>query len=91
MGDNIIQIPLRESEPVVILELFSGRSRDANRQVGMMVVAHGFGEASLPVAERAASEVLSLPIHPNMSDTDAAYVTRAIGEFFAAAKKPAGA
>ncbi|HEX9036770.1 MAG TPA: DegT/DnrJ/EryC1/StrS family aminotransferase [Ktedonobacterales bacterium] len=32
-------------------------------------VEQGFG-ASLPVAERAASEVLSLPVHPALSDSD---------------------
>ena len=30
----------------------------------------GYGEVSLPVAERAADEVLSLPVHPALSDAD---------------------
>jgi dTDP-4-amino-4,6-dideoxygalactose transaminase len=30
----------------------------------------GYGNQSLPVAERAADEVLSLPVHPGLQDSD---------------------
>ncbi len=40
----------------------------ANKQAHL--VAMGLGEVSLPVAERIAKEVLSLPIHPQLSQAD---------------------
>lgn len=40
----------------------------------------GFPVGSLPVAERAASEILSLPLHPHLSDGDADRVIAAVRE-----------
>jgi dTDP-4-amino-4,6-dideoxygalactose transaminase len=42
----------------------------------------GLREGSCPVAERAASEVLSLPLHPALSFEDVSRVARAIREFY---------
>jgi perosamine synthetase len=38
----------------------------------------GYGEASLPVAEKAAAQVLSLPVHPALSDTDLDRIVAAV-------------
>jgi dTDP-4-amino-4,6-dideoxygalactose transaminase len=48
-----------------------------------VIVARGFGgqSGSLPVAERAAREVLSLPLYPELSDSDRRQVIAAIGAF----------
>jgi dTDP-4-amino-4,6-dideoxygalactose transaminase len=42
-------------------------------------------EADLPVAERAASEVLSLPVHPGVSSAEVETVATAVREFFSEA------
>jgi dTDP-4-amino-4,6-dideoxygalactose transaminase len=39
-------------------------------------------EASTPVAERAADEVLSLPVHPELTGDDVDRVANAVGEFY---------
>lgn len=44
----------------------------------------GKGEGSLPETERAAREILNLPIHPHMSDEQAHHVGRSIREFVGA-------
>jgi dTDP-4-amino-4,6-dideoxygalactose transaminase len=38
----------------------------------------GFGEGTFPVAEAAADSVLSLPVHPSLSDDDVAYIAEAV-------------
>lgn len=43
----------------------------------------GVGSETLPVAEQAAGEVLSIPIHPELSSADRARVCDAMREFFA--------
>jgi dTDP-4-amino-4,6-dideoxygalactose transaminase len=40
----------------------------ANKQAHL--VERGLGEVSLPVAERLAKEVISLPVHPQLSQAD---------------------
>ena len=42
---------------------------------------HGFGN-SLPVSERFADEVLSLPVHPAVSEDDLDYIIKTIKEYF---------
>jgi dTDP-4-amino-4,6-dideoxygalactose transaminase len=42
---------------------------------------YGEGEGSLPETEAAATEVLSLPIHPHLTDEQAAWVARCVTEF----------
>ncbi|MGB9910962.1 MAG: DegT/DnrJ/EryC1/StrS family aminotransferase [Candidatus Hydrothermia bacterium] len=42
----------------------------------------GYKEGDLPVAERAAKEVLSLPIFPEMTDSEVEYVIESVKEFF---------
>jgi dTDP-3-amino-3,4,6-trideoxy-alpha-D-glucose transaminase len=41
----------------------------------------GFGPGSFPAAERAASRVVSLPLHPWMTDEEAAHVVAAVRSF----------
>lgn len=43
----------------------------------------GYGEVQLPETERAASEVLSLPVYPEMTDDQVEYVVNAIKGYFA--------
>ena len=43
----------------------------------------GYQPGSLPVAERACTEVLALPIAPTLTDDEQAYVVETIGAFFA--------
>ncbi|MCD6298464.1 MAG: DegT/DnrJ/EryC1/StrS family aminotransferase [Deltaproteobacteria bacterium] len=45
---------------------------------------------SLPVTERLSDEVLSLPIHENMTDTDVAGVIRCVKDFCVANIPPVG-
>lgn len=40
------------------------------------------GEGSLPEAEKAAKEVLSLPMHPDLLDEEIEYITNSIKEFY---------
>ena len=42
----------------------------------------GYSQGDLPVSERAAAEVLSLPMHPFLDEASVAAVSRAIAEFF---------
>ena len=42
----------------------------------------GLGEGSFPVAEMLAKDVLSLPIHPDLTDDEAVYVCEMIARFF---------
>ncbi|MEW6651406.1 MAG: DegT/DnrJ/EryC1/StrS family aminotransferase [Chloroflexota bacterium] len=42
-----------------------------------------FGKLSFPVAEKAAGEVLSLPVHPSLSQADLDFVAASINEFMA--------
>lgn len=46
-----------------------------------------FGVASLPETERAAREILSLPLFPDMTDADVAYVCSAVREILNTAKR----
>jgi dTDP-4-amino-4,6-dideoxygalactose transaminase len=46
----------------------------------------GAGEGSLPVAETAAREILSLPLYPELTDDQAQRVAAAVRDFFAAAR-----
>jgi dTDP-4-amino-4,6-dideoxygalactose transaminase len=41
----------------------------------------GFGEGSLPVAERLAEEICTLPLFPTMSDAEVAQIIDAISDF----------
>ncbi len=41
----------------------------------------GYAKGSLPVAESAAAEVLSLPVFPEMTDHDVSYVTECLKDF----------
>jgi dTDP-4-amino-4,6-dideoxygalactose transaminase len=43
----------------------------------------GYGDPSAPVAERLAGEVLSLPVHPGLSDADVEAIAAAIRESLA--------
>lgn len=43
---------------------------------------YGYQRGSLPVAEEASDEVLSLPVHPKLSDEDLRYIVEKIKEFF---------
>jgi dTDP-4-amino-4,6-dideoxygalactose transaminase len=45
-----------------------------------MFTALGYAEGSLPEAERAASEVLSLPIYPELTGQQVEHVARALRE-----------
>ncbi len=45
----------------------------------------GYGEGDFPVAERAASEALSLPLYPELEEGEAEETVRAVRDFFAAA------
>jgi dTDP-4-amino-4,6-dideoxygalactose transaminase len=42
----------------------------------------GFGDIQLPQSDRASREVLSLPVHPGLSDEDLAQVARAVVELW---------
>jgi dTDP-4-amino-4,6-dideoxygalactose transaminase len=42
----------------------------------------GYHAGSLPVTERMAKEVLTLPMHPHLTDEDIGYVTESIRSFF---------
>lgn len=44
--------------------------------------AWGLGEASLPVTERAAKEILGLPIHPMLTDDQISYVCETVRRHF---------
>lgn len=44
----------------------------------------GYGRVSLPVAEKACAEVLSLPVHPSLSAEDLQYIGQKAGDFYAA-------
>lgn len=50
----------------------------------------GHGAGAFPVAEEAASEVLSIPIHPELSTESRITVARAVGDFFAASSEAPG-
>ncbi|MEM2909755.1 MAG: DegT/DnrJ/EryC1/StrS family aminotransferase [Nitrososphaerota archaeon] len=43
---------------------------------------YGYQRGSLPVSEEASDEVLSLPVHPKVSDEDLRYMAEKIREFF---------
>ena len=43
-------------------------------------VALGYGEASLPVTDRLTEQVLSIPVHPSLSDAEVATVIGAVNE-----------
>jgi dTDP-4-amino-4,6-dideoxygalactose transaminase len=43
-------------------------------------VALGFGEQSFPVTDRLTDEVLSIPVHPSLSDEEVATVIRAVND-----------
>jgi dTDP-4-amino-4,6-dideoxygalactose transaminase len=45
--------------------------------------AYGAGEGSLPVTEQVSKEVLSLPVHPHLSDEQVRFATAQIREFCA--------
>jgi dTDP-4-amino-4,6-dideoxygalactose transaminase len=40
----------------------------------------GFGEYSLPVTEEAARSVLSIPVHPSLSEEDVEYIAATVNE-----------
>jgi dTDP-4-amino-4,6-dideoxygalactose transaminase len=44
----------------------------------------GYGKGSFPIAEEAALSVLALPIYPELSEDQIAFVVDSIGEFYAA-------
>lgn len=43
---------------------------------------HGYGDLSFPVAEQAARDSLALPIYPELSDEQQAYVVKTIARFY---------
>ncbi len=43
---------------------------------------HGYGDLSFPVAEQAAQDSLALPIYPELSDEQQAYVVETISRFY---------
>jgi len=43
---------------------------------------HGYGDLSLPVAEKAAEDSLALPVYPELSDEQQAYVVESIADFY---------
>ncbi len=45
---------------------------------------HGYGDLSFPVAEKAAEDSLALPIYPELSDEQQAYVVETISRFYQA-------
>jgi dTDP-4-amino-4,6-dideoxygalactose transaminase len=45
-------------------------------------LSRGYGTLSLPIAERAAAEVLSLPLYPELDQSKAERVASSIGRFF---------
>src|SRR5207249_1272511 len=50
----------------------------------------GYLAGSLPESERAAQETLALPVHPDLTDEQARYVVRCVGDFLAVATAPSG-
>ncbi len=42
----------------------------------------GYGSVNLPITEQLASEVLSLPIYPHMTDEELNYIVKTVSEFF---------
>lgn len=46
-----------------------------------MFAEMGYRKGDFPVAERIASEVLALPVHPNVSDSDIAYIVSTFTKF----------
>jgi dTDP-4-amino-4,6-dideoxygalactose transaminase len=48
----------------------------------------GYGTGDLPVTEKIAADILSLPMHPLMTDEGAAYVVQKIHDFFTKRNKP---
>ncbi len=42
----------------------------------------GYGVGSLPVAERAATETLALPVYPELTESQMAYVVEAVRDFY---------
>src|SRR5690606_16525650 len=50
-----------------------------------IMVERGLGDADVPVAERAAAEVLSLPVHPSLTADDVAYIAATLAEAIDAA------
>jgi dTDP-4-amino-4,6-dideoxygalactose transaminase len=54
------------------------------RQPALIERGAGLPEGALPVVERAAREVLSLPIYPELADAARSRVSAEIGRFFAA-------
>jgi dTDP-4-amino-4,6-dideoxygalactose transaminase len=46
------------------------------------LVKHGYGDLSFPVAEQAALDSLALPIYPELSDEQQAYVVETIARFY---------
>jgi dTDP-4-amino-4,6-dideoxygalactose transaminase len=53
-----------------------------HRQPALLSRGHGADEGAFPEAERAAREVLSLPLYPELSDARRERVVSAIAEFF---------
>jgi len=47
------------------------------------IASHGYGRGSFPVAERAATEVLALPIHPALTTSARETVVEHVANFFA--------
>ena len=47
----------------------------------------GFKEGMLPNAEKWAKEVLSLPMHPNLTKDEVEYIVSCIEEFFRVIEK----
>jgi dTDP-4-amino-4,6-dideoxygalactose transaminase len=51
----------------------------------------GYAKGAFPAAEKAAEEVLALPIYPELTEQQQAAVVAAIGAFFAGPARPSGA
>ncbi len=46
---------------------------------------YGLGEGAFPVAEKASKEVLSIPMYPELPESDVAYICKTVRSFFGAA------
>ena len=81
----VIRVPRRDELKVHL------RERDVGTEVYYPCPLHlqecftslGYGEGEFPESERAARDTLALPIYPELSDEQAAYVVASVRDFFA--------
>ena len=48
-----------------------------------MYLRRGYGEVRLPETERAAAEVVSLPLYPEITEGQIDYIVQTVKEYFA--------